>query len=106
MFDYDIMETKHFTSKADGEQSYNNWLKSIGVNQEDFPFTVKTHRFFKGKPINFHVVSWGAYIGNSGEWIVFIAYRFLPMKHSIQYSWLSIVNGEVMGDPVKREWIN
>lgn len=105
MFDYDIMETKHFTRKADGEQSYRNWLQSIGVSHEDFPFTVKTGRMFKGKPINFHIVSWGAYIGASGEWLVFVAYRFNAMKHTVQYTWKSIVNGEVMGDPTKNEWI-
>jgi len=106
MLDYEITDTRHFTKKADTHESYRQWCLAVGIDEEQFPFTVKTNRFYKNKPINFHVVSWGAYIGNSGEWIVFIAYHFLPMKHSIQYSWLNHQSGKVVGDPVKREWIN
>jgi len=106
MFGYDMAQTKHFTRKADSVESYRQWLLAVGIDEDQFPFSVKTGRFYKNKPINFHVASWGAYIGNSGEWIVFIAYGFDAMRHSIQYSWLNHKDGKVTGNPVKREWIN
>lgn len=105
MFDYDITETKHFTSKADGEQAYRNWVEAVGLRLEDFPFNVKSTKMFKNKPIIFHVCSWGAYIGGNGEWIAFIAYRFNGMRHVVQYSWTKIVSGTVVGQPTKNEWI-
>jgi len=105
MFDYDYTEAKHFTRKEDKENSFFEWCKAVGIDQSDFPFEAVSGRFYKNKPVIFKVVSWGSYMASSGQWIIFIAYRFNAMKHTVQYHWSSGRDGKITGESKKSEWI-
>jgi len=106
MFNYDMQKASHFTSKADGEQTFLAWLILMGLEDRGFSFNVKTMKLYKGKPIEYRVTSWGCYQNTFGVWVVFIAYVFKPMKHTIQYSWDADENGLASGDARKFEWIS
>lgn len=106
MFDYDYTESKHFTRKADKENAFFEWLKAVGIERDAFPFDIDAHRFYKDKPVHYKVVSWGSYMSSAGVWVIFIAYEFRPMKHTIQYSWRAGRDGKVSGQSTKNEWIN
>lgn len=105
MFTHDFASVKHYTSKIDGQTSYENFCAMAGINAEDFLFMVKTGRFFKGKPINFTITSWGSYVNASGDFVIFVAYYSAPVKHTIQYSWGVGEDGRVNGVPRKYEFI-
>lgn len=105
MFDYDIQRAEHFTDRTESVEAYKEWAGRVGIDTEDFPFKVNSGKFFKGKPINHNIRSWGSYPNDNGVWIVFVAYYSAPMKHTTQYAWRCDENGMVTGDPKKFEWI-
>lgn len=106
MFDYDIMEKKHFTGK-DGQESYDAWMKRIGLDTGDFPFRVKTGRFNKaGRAVNMNVVSWGLYQGSDWRWYIFISYRTNDNKLTCAYHWDVDSDGMPIGQPRKHQWNN
>jgi|ERR1044071_1117562 hypothetical protein len=106
MFDFDITQKKHFTGK-DGEQSFEDWKRSMGINAEDFPFRVKTGRFSKsGHEIWLSVVSWGFYQGSDWAYYVFISYRQGQGGYTCAYHWDVDEAGKPVGSPRKHEWIN
>ena len=106
MFDYDITTRKHFTGK-DGEASYDQWLKLMGLNAEDFPFRVKNLRYNKrGQQIHLNVVSWGFYQGSDWSYYVFITYRTSDNKYTCAYHWDVDENALPAGQPRKHEWNN
>lgn len=106
MFEHDYTMSKHFTRKADTENSFFEWKKKVGIDPNAFPYEAVSTGFFKNKPIVFRVQSWGSYQASSGAWIVFIAYRFNAMKHTVQYAWTAAADGLCYGEPRKSEWIN
>lgn len=105
MFEHKFAQSNHFTSKSEGSESFRQWCVEVGIHPEQFPFSVKTGRMFKEKPIVHHVTSWGHYTNADGNYRVFVAYRYNPMKHTTQYTWAVNEMGMIDGDPAKYEWI-
>lgn len=105
MFEHNFTQSNHFTSKSEGSDSFRQWCLDVGIPLDQFPFSVKTGRMFKHKPIVHSVTSWGYYTNADGNYRVFVAYRFNAMNHTTQYTWAVDDMGIVSGEPSKYEWI-
>jgi len=106
MFEKDIITTSHYESRKDGMAGYASWASAVGIDTIQFPFKVETFKLYKGKPINFNIVSWGCYQNKDAKWVIFINYYSLAPKHTIQYSWDVDDLGMAKGDARKFEFIN
>ena len=105
MINGELINTAHFASKSEREESYKSFLERMYISYEDFPFSVKTGRMYKDKPITFTVSAWGYYETSRGDWRIYVAYRFNAMKHTVQYTWHVGSGGLAFGKPEKNEWI-
>lgn len=106
MFQHDIAEQKFYTSKADGEAAFTSWCEIVGIGTNNFPFTVKTNRFFKGKEVIFRIVTWGSYENQDGHWVVFLNYYAAAPKHTTQYAWNVDEQGKIVGVARQYGFIN
>jgi len=105
VFDYDITQRKHFTGK-DGESSFDQWKRLMGIPEQDFPFKVKTNRFNRSNHLVYaNVVSWGFYQGSDWAYYVFITYRTSDNKLTTAYHWDVDENAKPIGTPRKYEWV-
>jgi len=106
MFEHDITERKHFTGK-DGESSYIDWCRKMGINSNAFPFRVKTGKLSRaGSEIWLNVVSWGFYQGSDWSYYVFISYREGTGRNTCAYHWDVDSDGKPVGTPRKHAWSN
>jgi hypothetical protein len=105
MFEHDLVNTTFFSGKYDTVMGYEDFMRRMYLNTEDFPFSVKTGRVQEGKEIIFTIRSWGCYESSANGWVVFIAYYYPKMKHTVQYSWHVGSGGLPVGTPTKNEWI-
>ena len=106
MFEYSIVDRKHYTGKA-GIETYTQWCVGMGIDTEDFPFRLKTGRKTrKGHDINLNVVSWGFYQGSDWRYYVFITYRTSDQSMTCAYHWDVDNEGFPCGTPRKHSWAN
>jgi hypothetical protein len=104
MFDYDITQKSHFTGK-DGEQSFVDWKKKMGIDGDGFEFRVNAKRTDRrGFAVYFNVVSWGFYQGSDWRWYVFISYRSSDNKTTAAYHWDVDADGKPVGTPRRHVW--
>jgi len=106
MFDHDIAERKHFTGK-DGEASFDQWKRSVGIDENSFPFKVKTGKMSRGNHMIYaNVVSWGFYQGSDWRFYLFISYRTSDNKLTTAYHWDVDSDGKATGTPRTHQWCN
>jgi hypothetical protein len=106
MFTHDLVKASYFNRKHDGEQTFQTWCARVGIDASQYPYEAKSFKFYKNRAIVFKVMSWGSYQNADGQWIVFVAYQFAPMKHTIQYRWYCNPDGMAEGEAAKFEWVN
>jgi hypothetical protein len=106
MITYDIAKASHFDRRVDGELTYKDWCGKAGIDFIEFPFVAESNKFHKNRRITFKVQTWGCYQAADGRWIVFVAYQYTGMKHTVQYRWWCDENGRASGEAAKFEWIN
>ena len=105
MINGQLINTADFSNKGERVEAYKSFLERMYIQYEEFPFEVKSNKFYKDKPITFRVAAWGYYETARGEWRIYIAYRFNPIKHTVQYTWHVGSGGLAFGQPEKNEWI-
>lgn len=106
MFEYDIAQRSHFTGK-DGEQTYLDWCKKMGISSDDFMFRYKDFgRRDNGRSLSLNVVSWGFYQGSDWRYYVFVSYRSSDNKVTVAYHWDVDDHGKPVGSPRKHQWTN
>jgi len=106
VFQYDMTDVRDHQNKAFSEQSFLEFLKSIGLSTEQMPFSFEGKNMWKGKLPTFRAVSWGGYYGSNRDWIIFIAYRANAPKHTIQHTWKWDENDQLIYDHQVHEWMN
>ncbi len=87
MFTNDMIARSHFTSKEDGRNSFNQFLKSLEIEDEIPSFEYKAGKTHRGKEIVFVADSWGGYFDMSNRWVVFIAWRCPSIKVTSYIRW-------------------
>lgn len=87
MIDANVIARTHFTSKVDGRNSFNQFIKDIGLEYENLPFEYEEGLNARGKRITFMAESWGGYTDMSGRWVIFIAWRCASIKVTRQLRW-------------------
>ncbi|HMC99945.1 MAG TPA: hypothetical protein VKH37_07325 [Ferruginibacter sp.] len=87
MFEYDLSDARQFQFKTDKRAAFAQYLLTLGMSEDEYPFSFKGKALYKGKPCVFTISGWGGYYNANGEWVVFIAYRCEHPKHTIQHCW-------------------
>jgi len=84
-----IIARSHFTKAADGESSFYQFLKEIGVLEDGIPFSFKGKDDKHGRSTNFVAESWGGYFNADNVWTVFVSWRNRGLNETkvIHWTW-------------------
>lgn len=75
MITADIVSRTHFTRKVDGQSSFNQFLRTVGLQDAGLPFEFNGDTMIKGKYTHFIAESWGGFENASKEWTIFVSWR-------------------------------
>lgn len=87
MFDANIVARSHFTSEYDGETSFGEFLKVVGLLDCNVSYKLPAGKSKTGKPVYFKAVSWGGFFNSSNEWTIFVSWRCAALNTTIYSHW-------------------
>lgn len=89
MIDANVIARSHFTKQSDGESSYYQFLRTVGLQSEGLPFRFDGTTDKHGKNTRFTAASWGGYVNADNEWVVFVSWRNNALKETkvIHWTW-------------------
>lgn len=106
MFEFEVVEKRHFTSK-EGEESFRNWKAANNISVDNFDFRIDAGRTDRrGFKVYWNVVSWGFYQGSDWSWYLFISWRSSDQKATMAYHFDVDEQGKAIGTPRIHHWSN
>lgn len=96
MFVRETVNMKYKKDALGAEHGFYEFLKRIGQDNQGFSFYGKSQDMYKGKHVEFRVVSYGGYQA-SGGWYVYITYRADAINHVRQHVWRWDDSGKAVG---------
>lgn len=105
MFAHNLTTVKHFTSKHDGQDAYEDFLLKIGLSNTEYPFEVKRGGGQGKKTIVLKASSWGSYINADNEWRIFIAHLDTKTRFTRFISWSWDKDQQALVDMQCNTWV-
>jgi hypothetical protein len=87
VFEKNIIAKSHFTTKADGESSFYQFVKECGITDEDLRFEYTDEFPLNKKGLTWRVASWGGYTTAGDKWMIFVSWRASKTGQIAYYRW-------------------
>ncbi|MEO5645853.1 MAG: hypothetical protein ABIQ91_00025 [Candidatus Paceibacterota bacterium] len=105
LFEHRLNKFQNKKQRAEGKNSFFEWLRLQGLEHEGFQLSVSTDAVWKGRRVTMEVVSYGHYQVQNG-WMIYISYKGDVVNQVRQHTWRWINGAADISSHKINEFIN